>query len=197
MQRSLLLVLVCGAAFALSPMEAAAGQPLSPALRKLDISLGRWVFHGRTLIKSSGKPGSSGKIGSSGKPGHMPGTWVWRENCRWSPNHLYLECTFSNLWSGKAVESLVVNTYNRVDHSFWHYELYASGEPGRRPFIAPLRIHGNIWIESGRPAIPGKQLGERIVYWWGPPGHVKVAIENSRDGVHWKAVDRGAGVRQP
>jgi hypothetical protein len=180
MKRSLLLPLVCSAAFTLAPMFSAGGQPLSPELQKLDISVGRWVFHGKTLKTASGKPGS----------------WTWNEDCRWSPNHLFLECTFSNVWSGRAVESLVVDTYNSKDHSYWHYELYASGEPGKSPFVSRMEIAGDTWIEFGQEAVPGKKIGERIVYRWQSPSHVSVAIENSKDGVHWEAIDQGEGEKQ-
>jgi hypothetical protein len=152
----------------------------SPELEKLDVSVGRWVFHGQTLQTASGKPG----------------TWTWNEVCQWSPNHLYLECTFSNVWSGKPVESLVVDTYNTADHSYWHYELYASGEKGDKPFVSRMEVDGNTWIEHGRDVVPGKQTGERIVYNWDPPNRVTVAIEASKDGVHWEAVNQGEGIKQ-
>jgi hypothetical protein len=180
MKRSLLASLVCVAAFAFAPMMAG-GQSLSPELQKLDVSVGRWVFHGKELKTTSGKPGS----------------FTWNEDCRWSTNHLYLECTFSNVWSGKAIESLVVDTYNTADHSYWHYELYASGEHGDKPFVSRMEIKGNTWIEYGQEAIPGKKTGERIVYEWDPPSRVSVAIETSEDGVHWTPVDQGNGVKQP
>ena len=180
MKRRLLLSLVCSAAFAFAPMLAASGRPLSPELQKLDISAGRWVFHGKTLKTKSGKPGS----------------WTWNEDCRWSPNHLFLECTFSNVWSGRAVESLVVDTYNSADRSYWHYELYATGEHGKNPFVSRMEIKGDTWIEYGQEAVPGKKVGTRIVYRWNPPNRVNVAIENSKDGVHWTAVDKGEGIKQ-
>jgi hypothetical protein len=180
MMKRALLLLFCGAAFAFAPILSASGQQLSPELQKLDVSVGRWVFHGKTLKTASGKPGS----------------WTWNEVCGWSPNHLYLECTFSNVWSGRAVESLVVDTYNSADRSYWHYELYASGEHGDKPFVSRMEIKGNTWIEYGRQAVPGKVTGERIVYEWDSPGRVSVAIESSKDGVHWKAVDQGEGVKQ-
>ncbi len=184
MKRRLLLLVMCGATVAFAgafvPMLAAGGGPVSPEVQKLDVSVGRWVFHGATRKTKSGKPGS----------------WTWNEDCGWSPNHLYLECTFSNVWSGRAVESLVVDTYNSADHSYWHYELYAGGEKGDKPFVSRMEVNGDTWIEHGREAVPGKTTGERIVYNWGPPGHVKVAIETSKDGVHWTAVDQGEGIKQ-
>lgn len=160
---------------------AAAAQTASPELQKLDVSAGRWIFHGTTLHTRSGKPG----------------TWTWNEDCRWSPNHLYLQCTFSNVWSGRAVESLVVDTYNTSDHSYWHWEMYSSGSTGAHPFSARMDIKGNTWIEYGREAEPGKTPGERIVYKWDPPNRVAVTIETSKDGVNWTVVNQGEGIKQP
>lgn len=190
MKRVALFALMCVSAIALGDAllfapeakvkaQAASGTGASPELQKLDVSLGKWVFHGTTK-------GRDGKTGS----------FTWNENCRWSPNHLFLECTFSNVWSGKPVESLVVDTYNSADKSYWHYEFYASGEKGDKPFVSRMEVNSDTWIEHGRDVIPGKQSGERIVYNWGPPGRVKVAIETSKDGTHWDAIDQGEGVRQ-
>lgn len=173
------LVLGVVSALALWGMPAVAQTGSSPELQKLDVSVGRWVFHGTSKTKS-------GKT--------QP--FTWNENCEWSPNHLYLECTFSNVWAGRAVESLVVDTYNTADKSYWHYELYAGGEKGDHPFVSRMDVNGNTWIEYGQQAVPGKKTGERIVYHWDPPKRVSVAIETSKDGVHWTAVDQGEGVKQ-
>lgn len=182
MKPGLLLPLIFGAVLASAPaIPRLNAQSLSPELQKLDVSAGRWVFHGKELKTKSGKPGS----------------FTWNEDCRWSSNHLYLECTFSNVWSGKPVESLVVDTYNTADHSYWHYELYAAGETGDKPFVSRMDVTGNTWIEHGQEVVPGKTPGERIVYKWDPPNHVTVTIETSRDGVHWQVVDQGDGIKQP
>ncbi|HEV2388014.1 MAG TPA: hypothetical protein VGS20_12250 [Candidatus Acidoferrales bacterium] len=180
MQR-LAALLIFAAVLASGPAVAAGNPPLSPELQKLDISVGRWVYHGKTLKTRSGKPAP----------------WTWNADCRWSPNQLYLECAFSNNWAGKQVESLVVDTYNAVDHSYWHYEVYASGERGNNPFISRMTVQGNTWIEAGQEAVPGKKVGERVVYRWLSPTRVSVAIEHSQDGVHWEAVDQGEGTKLP
>ena len=179
MKRILFLVIFV-AALVNAPARAAGNKPLSPELQKLDISVGRWVYHGKTLKTPSGKPGS----------------WTWNEDCRWSPNQIYLECTFSNNWAGKGVESLVVDTYNSKDRTYWHYELFAAGESGEHPFVSRMTIHGNTWIEYGQDVEKGKKIGERIVYRWESPTRVSVAIETSKDGVHWVTVDQGVGLKQ-
>lgn len=164
-----------------SPSFAANGSPLSPELQKLDISVGRWVYHGKSMKTKSGKPGS----------------WTWNENCQWSPDNVFLECTFTNDWSGKIVKSLVVDTYNTKDHTYWHYELFAAGAGGDHPFVSRMAIHGNTWIEYGPDTDHGKKLSERIVYRWQSTTHVSVAIQTSTDGAHWVTLDQGEGIKQP
>ena len=150
------------------------------ALRKLDVAVGRWIFHGRTLKTAFSKPG----------------TWVWHADCRWStPGRLFLECSFNNVWNGRSVRSLVVDTYNTHDHRYWHYEMFEAGAGGQHPFASALSIQGQAWIESG---IGGKSrvgIRQRIVYRYQSSTHVKVAIELSRDGIHWIVVDRGEGTK--
>jgi hypothetical protein len=179
MTRGLLLTLVCGALVCGAP-PAAAGQTPSAELQKLDVSVGHWVFHG-TSAATAKRPA---------RP------FTWDEQCGWSPNHLYLECTFSNDWGGgHKVESLVVETYNTTDHGYWHYEFFSTGESGKDPFVSRMDVAGNVWTEYGREAIPGKQTGERIIYTWTPPDRVTVTIETSKNGTHWIVVDRAEGVK--
>ena len=180
MTRGLWLSLICSAACAAVPAPAAGAQSSSPELQKLDISVGRWVFHGESLNSRSGKPAP----------------FTWNEDCAWSPNHLFLECTFSNNWNGRAVESLVVDTYNTVDKSYWHYEFFATGQKGNNPFVSRMDIADNVWTEHGADAVPGKKNGERIVYTWESNSRVKVEIQTSKDGVTWTTVDRAEGVKQ-
>ncbi len=169
-------VLLILTALVLAPCLAWA-QTRPAALRRLDIAVGRWIFHGRTLKT----------------PFSRPGTWTWQADCRWSaPDRLFLECAFDNVWNGKPVRSLVVDTYNTHDHRYWHYEMFEAGAGGRHPFAAPLAIRGPVWIEAGG----GKKIRQRIVYRYQSPTRVEVAIELSRDGIHWVAVDRGLGVKE-
>jgi len=152
----------------------------SPQLSKLGVSTGKWVFHGKALKSQYGKAGS----------------WTWHEDCRWSSNRLFLECTFDNTWSGKTVRSLVVDTYNTEDHSYWHYEFFAEGAGGAHPFVSRMAVHGNTWIEYGHEKQNGKRLRERIVYHFLSAKKVKVRIEISRNGHDWTTVDRGEGTKQ-
>lgn len=166
---------------ALGTGAAAATNASPPQLRKLDAAVGRWVFHGKTLNTAFGKPGA----------------WTWHADCGWSPGRLFLECSFDNEWSGKAVKSLVVDTYNAHDHAYWHYEIFAAGAGGAHPFVSRMAIDGATWIEYGTEEHAGKRFRERIVYRYASPTRVAVAIEVSKDGTHWTAVDRGEGVKQP
>ena len=174
-------LLVFVTALVSAPALAAGNKPLSPALQKLDISVGRWVYHGKTLKTKSGKPGS----------------WTWNADCRWSPDQVFLECTFDNNWSGKEVKSLVVDTYNSEDHTYWHYELFATGSDGAHPFVSRMKIQGNTWTEYGQDEEHGKKVRTRIVYKYASPTRVSVAIQTSTDGGHWQTVDQGEGIKQP
>jgi len=167
--------------YALSTVTAADNQPLSLELQKLNIFVGHWEFHGKSLETPFGKAG----------------IWSWNEDCRWSDDQVYLLCSFSNVWSGKSVNSLVVDTYNKKDRGYWHYEIFADGQTGSRPFISKMMITGNTWTEYGQDEDHGKKISERIVYRYNSPKEVDVAIQVSRDGVHWLTVDRGRGVKQP
>lgn len=176
MRRILLSMLLAAGLCAVLP-----AQGRSPELQKLDISTGHWVFHG-TAPATARRPAS---------------TWTWDEDCRWSPNGVYLECTFSNVWAGRPAESLVVDTYNTRDKAYWHFEMFSAGSGGANPFAARMTIEGNTWTEYGRDAIPGKQRGERIIYVWDSPRKVEVRIETSTDGKTWTVVDQGTGIKQP
>lgn len=169
---ALLLAALSGAAQTPAPDPAA-------ELQKLDVSTGRWIFHGQTMSARSGQPG----------------TFTWNEDCAWSPNHMFLECTFDNDWAGRTAHSLVVDTYNSNDHNFWHYEMFSVGERGDHPFVSRMTIDGNTWVEYGPPNASG-QTTERITYNWTPPDRVAVTIETSKDGTTWTTVDKGEGIKQ-
>ena len=160
--------------------QGAGTRPLSPELKKLDIATGQWVFHGKSLDTPYSKAGE----------------WTWNETCRWSSDHIYLVCTFANMWSGQAVNSLVVDTYNTHDKTYWHYEMFSAGAGGKHPFSSRMTIKGNTWIESGEDEHKGTKIKERIVYTYASPARVAVEIQVSKDGSHWITVDKGEGVKQ-
>lgn len=149
-------------------------------LQKLDIATGRWVFHGKSMNTASGKKAS----------------WTWHADCRWTADGLYLLCTFHNTWSGRTVKSLVVDTWNAHDKSYWHYEMFSAGASGKHPFSSRMTIHGNTWIEYGQNKEHGKKVRMRIVYTYASATRVHVAIQESEGGKHWKTIDAGEGVKQ-
>lgn len=172
-----LIVLAAGWFAAFGVRAAEAQRP--PELQKLDIATGHWVFHGQSRD-------ASGKTGA----------WMWRADCHWSADRLYLLCLFHNTWAGESVKSLVVDTWNPHDKRYWHYEMFSAGAGGGRPFSSRMTIKGNTWIEHGESEGHGKKLQTRIVYVYASPTRVHVVIQVSRDGKHWKTVDSGEGVKQ-
>ncbi len=178
--RYLLPLLMLAALTASAAAHASTHRESASALERLDISEGHWVFHGRSIQTVFSKAG----------------TWTWHEDCRWSGDHLFLECGFNNDWSGRIVKSLVVDTYNDKDQTYWHYEFFAVGASGDHPFVSRMTIHHRTWIEYGHAEEHGKRIKERIVYHFLSPTRVAVQIELSKDGRHWVTVDKGKGSRR-
>lgn len=173
---------VLAAALLVTGWPAASGAQAAarPAqLQKLNIATGRWVFHGKAIAA----------------PGRKATAWTWHADCRWSTDRLYLLCAFHNVWAGKPVKSLVVDTWNARDHSYWHYEMYASGAGGAHPFSSRMTIHGNTWIEQSTSEHHGHKVRTRIVYVYSSPRRVGVKIQSSRGGKPWKTLDAGEGVK--
>lgn len=168
-------------AFALTaiPCFAADFPPLAPELEALDVQSGHWVYHGTTAF------------------GGKAGTFTWDEHCSWSSNKLFLMCSFDNDWSGDKVQSLVVDTWNGQDKAYWHYEFFAVGGSGEKPFSSKMTIAGNTWTELGEDDAKGKKSYDRISYVYTSPAEVKVKIEVSADQKQWKTVLDGAGTKQP
>lgn len=163
-----------------APVLAAGFPPLAPELKALDVQTGHWIYHGTT---------------APAKAGGKPGTFTWDEHCGWSADKLFLLCSFDNDWSGRKVQSLVVDTWNSRDKSYWHYEMFAVGAGGAKPFASKMIIRGNTWIELGEDNDHGKQSYERISYVYHSPTRVAVKIEVSPDKKHWKTVLDGTGVK--
>lgn len=153
-----------------------AANPAASRLKQLDISAGEWVYHG-----------------------HFPATktspavdWTWHENCRWSANNQFMMCSFSNDWGKQHVDSLVVDTYNTHDKSFWHYEIFNSGAD-TKPFAARMQIDGNTRTETWTQTHKRKIVHERIVYKFISDKKVEVLFQQSQDGAHWNMTAEGSG----
>jgi len=168
------------AAFAL-PAAAVDFPPLAPELKALDVQSGHWVYQGTT---------------ASEKPGAKPGTFTWDEHCGWSANQLFLMCSFDNDWSGDKVQSLVVDTWNSKDKAYWHYEMFAVGVGGAKPFASKINIQGKTWTELGEDDDKGKKSYDRITYKYSSPTSVTVTIEVSKDQKTWKTILQGTGTKQ-
>ncbi len=180
MKHLMLFPVVAGLLVAATCARAANSTARPAELNKLDPAAGHWVFHGKSLATAYGKPGA----------------WTWNENCGWSSDRLYLLCTFDNTWSGRNVKSLVVDTWNTHDKSYWHYEMFSAGAGGKHPFASRMTIRGNVWTENGSDQGKKGKTRERIVYTYTSPTHVRVEFQVSKDGTHWTTVDRGDGVKQ-
>ena len=164
-----------------SYMPAAALAQSPPAesspLHQLDVSAGRWVYHGHFV---------------GGKGAH-PGAWVWHEDCRWSGNRVFMLCSFSNTWAGKHVDSVVVDTYDPHGNSFWHYEIFNSGDSAGKPFASRMRIDGATRVESWTDTRHGKSISQQIVYKFASDSKVTVLFQRSKDGTNWETTATGTG----
>jgi hypothetical protein len=171
-----LLLLVAGPAFA------ADFPVLAPQLKALDVQSGHWIYHGTTA--------------AAGKD--TAGTFTWDEHCGWSANRLFLMCSFDNDWSGQKAQSLVVDTYNQKDKTYWHYEMFAAGAPGDKPFISKMDVAGDTWTEYGEDdEADGTKSYDRIIYTYTSASQVSVSIQVSKDNKTWAVFAQGAGTKQP
>ena len=168
-------------ALALTTAFAADFAPPAPELKALDVQAGHWVYHGTTTDSATGKTGS----------------FSWDEHCSWFSDKLFLNCSFDNDWSGDKVQSEVVDTWNAKDQTYWHYEFFAVGDSGAKPFASRMTIQGNTWTEVGEDDDKGKKSYDRISYVYTSPTRVTVKIEVSPDQQHWKTVLEGEGTKQP
>lgn len=149
----------------------------APELGQLDISAGRWVYHGHFVARA----------------GARPSAWTWHEDCHWSANRAFMLCSFSNTWAGKHVDSVVVDTYNRRDKAFWHYEIFDDDPAADKPFAARMQIDGPTRTESWTETHKGKTVHVRIVYKFASANSVTVLFEESKDGTHWRTTASGTG----
>jgi hypothetical protein len=175
-------IAIVGALVVAAPAFAAGFPARAPQLAALDLQSGHWVYRGTTAPK---------------KHGGQPGTFTWDEHCGWSADRLFLLCSFHNDWSGRKIQSLVVDTWNTQDRSYWHYEIYATGAGGAKPYATQMTIRGKTWTEFGQTLEHGKRRYERIRYVYGSPTRVTVTIATSPDRRHWATLVRGIGRKVP
>ncbi|HLW73887.1 MAG TPA: hypothetical protein VKT74_02345 [Gammaproteobacteria bacterium] len=164
-----------------TPVFAADFPAVAPQLKALDAQVGHWVYHGTTAATPTDKAG----------------TFTWDEHCSWSADKLFLMCSFDNDWSGEKIQSLVVDSWNGLDKTYWHYEMYAVGDSGAHPFLSKMIVDGNTWTEYSEGDEGGKKNYERIVYQYTSATKVSVKIESSPDNTHWTTEIQGEGVKQP
>jgi hypothetical protein len=145
-------------------------------LEKLAISEGSWVYHGQV----------------SGDAKSPPTDFVWHADCRWSANRAFMMCSFSNIWGGKHINSLVVDTFNPHDKAFWHYEIFEDGDQPGKPFASKMQINGPTRIEEWMESRHGKAVRQRIVYKFASDRKVTVSFQQS-DGKAWKTTANGMG----
>lgn len=167
---------VAAVVVSLAVSSAALAEP-DAHLSQLAVSEGSWVYHGRTL----------------GGAGEKPAAFVWNAECRWSANRAFMMCSFSNTWGGHHINSLVVDTFNHLDHAFWHYEIFEDGDNADKPFAAQMRIDGPIRSEEWTQARHGKTIHMRIVYKFASDKKVAVTFQQSPDGKSWKTTAMGTG----
>jgi len=165
----------CAALAQRPPAQSPSAQ--SAKLRELDLSAGTWVYHGR-FLRGPKAPASP---------------WTWHEDCRWSGNHVFMLCSFSNTWAGRHVDSEVVDTYDPKGGSFWHYEIFNSGSSAGKPFAVRMQIDGAVRTESWTETRKGESVHQRIVYRFASSERVRVFFEESNDGTHWRTTASGTG----
>ena len=176
-------IAILGVLLFAAPVFASGFPSPAPELKALDVQAGHWIYHGTT---------------APNKAGGKAGTFTWDEHCGWSADKLFLMCSFDNDWSGHKVQSLVADTWNARDKSYWHYEMFAVGSSGAKPFASRMSIRGNTWTETGEDDdARGKKSYDRISYVYTSPTEVTVKIEVSQDQKQWKTVLAGHGVKQP
>lgn len=166
------LTVLASATFAATPFT----QNVPRKLQPLGIAVGTWLYNGEDMAT----------------PDQKGGKWKWLEKCRWSDNDAFMACSFIMNGPDAVVKSLAISTYNEGDRSYWHYEAFASGGDGGRPFIARMTVRNNTWTYDGKAA----DKAYRVIYRYESPLKVTLRIEESRDGVHWMTVARGEGLKQ-
>jgi hypothetical protein len=148
-------------------------------LEQLGISEGNWVYRGQVF----------------GDAGSRPTDFVWHADCRWSANRAFMMCSFSNTWGKQHINSRVVDTFNRHDKAFWHYEIFEDGDAPEKPFALKMQIDGPTRIEEWTERRHGKAIRQRIVYNFTSDKTVTVSFQQSDYGKAWKTTARGRAKR--
>jgi hypothetical protein len=144
---------------------------------QLAVSEGSWIYHGHVL-------------GDAKSP---PTDFVWHADCRWSANRVFMNCSFANIWGGKHINSLVVDTFNAHDNAFWHYEIFEDSDAPEKPFASKMQIDGPVRSEEWTETDRGKTMHQRIVYTFVSDKKVTVSFQQSEDGNAWKTTAEGRG----
>ena len=167
------------AAFSGVLMQAAAmaAEPaaLPPELQPLNLIVGTWRFQGETLAVGDQKAEK----------------WTWTEECSWTANRAFITCSYVMNYPGKVVKSQVIDTYNRQDQAYWHYEMFDSDGNGAEPFISKMTISGNRWTNFGT----ADQKTYRVTYEFVTPAHISLRVESTSDNVTWTLLEQGEGYK--
>jgi hypothetical protein len=155
---------------------------LSSRFEPLDKAVGTWVYHGTNEQTAFTKAGS----------------WTWTVDCGWSSNRIFLTCSFVMNWPEGPDHSISISTYNKLDKSYWHYEII-DDYPGNKPVVSRMTIVGNTWTDSSESvSANGKTASHyRVIYHYTSPTTVDVTFQESSDAIHWTVLGHGEGVKQP
>jgi len=176
------VALGCAASHCLAPLLARESVPQSSELQALEKGVGRWRYQGENLQTAYTKAGK----------------WTWDVDCGWSANRIYLVCSFAMDWPEGPDHSLSVSTYNKVDKSYWHYEIIDDYK-GNKPVVSRMTIAGDTWTDESEnvDANSATAAHYRVTYRYVSSTEVQVSFEASADAVHWTRLGRGAGIKQP
>jgi hypothetical protein len=155
--------------------------PLSPELQPLDRAVGKWIYHGENLQTAYTKAGK----------------WAWDVDCDWSANRIYLVCSFVMDWPEGPDHSVSISTYNKLDKSYWHYEVIDDYK-GDKPVVSRMTIEGDTWTDASDNVEANNNTAShyRVVYHYASSARVQVKFEISTDGTHWTTLGQGEGIKQ-
>lgn len=166
--------------FTANQTASAATQPSSAALRRLNIAIGKWAYHGKNVQTPLTKAGN----------------WTWDVDCRWTANGLFLVCSFTMNWPEGTDHSVSISTYNDLDKSYWHYEVIDDYH-GNKPVISRMTVVGSTWTDStDQVSANGAAASHyRVVYHYMSSTAVEVTFLTSKDGSRWTTLGHGEGIK--